>query len=211
MSDWRILHGEVIKDFLYHLNRCSNRYVLKGGTSLMFCYGLSRFSEDIDLDGFDKGNFFKIVDSFISNYSFKYEGVSYRKAKDTDTVKRVMIHYGGIKPLKVEVSFRRKSISPNEFGVINGVVVYNIESILSMKLNAFNHRDKIRDLYDITFIYLNYRGVLSLGILFMLRDAVAYKGIEQFDYLIRNQSDELINNNKLAEDFLTMYYDLGLV
>ena len=58
MSDWRILYGEIIKDFLYFLNNKSNKFVLKGDTSLMMCYNLTRFSEDIDLDGFDKNNFF---------------------------------------------------------------------------------------------------------------------------------------------------------
>lgn len=43
MSDWRILHGEIIKDFLYFLNYKSNKFVLKDGTSLMMCYNLTRF------------------------------------------------------------------------------------------------------------------------------------------------------------------------
>ena len=211
MSDWRILHGEIIKDFLYFLNAKSNKFVLKGGTSLMMCYNLTRFSEDVDLDGFDNNNFFKIVEQFVKEFSKKYNKLSFRKAKDTETVKRVFIHYGGNKPLKVEVSYRKRIINNNEYGKINGIVVYNIESVLLMKLNAFNHRDKIRDLYDITFIYINYRNVLNNSIIYMLRDAVAYKGLEQFDYLIRNQSDDLIDSNRLAEDFLTMYYDLGLL
>ena len=50
----RKLHFEIIKDFLLYLNRVSKDYILKGGTSLMTCYGLDRFSEDIDLDGFNK-------------------------------------------------------------------------------------------------------------------------------------------------------------
>lgn len=210
MIDWRVMHGEIIRDFLYFLNAKSNKFILKGGISLMLCYGLTRFSEDIDLDGFDNKNFFKIVDSFIQMYKNKYQGISVRRAEDTDTVKRVFIHYGGSKPLKVEVSYRRTSISEKEYDFINNVFVYNISSILSMKLNAFNHRDKIRDLYDITFIYIRYKDELNSGLLFMLRDAVAYKGLEQFDYLIRTQSDELIDNDKLAEEFLSMYYDLGL-
>lgn len=177
MKDWRVLHGEIIKDFLYFLNCNTNKFILKGGTSLMLCYNLTRFSEDIDLDGFDK-SFFKYVEQFIRMYSSKYNSLEFRKAKDTDTVKRVFIHYGGSKPLKVDVSYRRNTVSQSELCIINGINVYSIESILSMKLNAFNHRDKIRDLYDITFIYLNYKSILSSTILFMLRDAVAYKGLE---------------------------------
>lgn len=207
---WKVMHYEIIKDFMSYLSaNAGNKYILKGGTSLMLCYGLTRFSEDIDLDGFDS-NFIKYVDNFIKSFSNKYPSISYRVAKNTDTVKRVFIHYGNIKPLKVEVSYRRKQLNTNEVTVINNIVVYNIQTILSMKLNAFNHRDKIRDLYDIVFIYTNYINYLNDYLICMLRDAVEYKGLEQFDYLVKNQKDDLIDNDALASAFLTMYYNLGL-
>lgn len=210
MSDWRVLHKEVIVDFLTFINKVDNRFVLKGGTALMLCYGLSRFSEDIDLDGFDRGSFFKDVDSFVKMFSQKYPGIYARRAKDTDTVKRVFIHYGGMKPLKIEVSYRKKSISSNEYCVIGGILVYTISSILVMKLNAFSSRDKIRDLYDITFLYSNYHGYFSERDLASLRDILSYKGFEYFDYIVRTQQDDLIDNNQLADAFISMYYSLGL-
>ena len=46
------LHKKVIIDFLNYLNSQTDQFILKGGTALMLCYGLNRFSEDIDLDGF---------------------------------------------------------------------------------------------------------------------------------------------------------------
>ena len=208
--NWRVLHKQIILDFILYLNQVSSKYVLKGGTSLMLCYNLTRFSEDIDLDGLDKANFFKIVDNFIKVYAQKYSSLHYRVAKDTDTVKRVFIHYGGEKPLKIEVSFRKKVIDSSETCIINGILVYNIQGILSMKIGAFSGRDKIRDLYDIVFIYINYKSYIPQYLLFTLRDAIAFKGLEQFDYLIKNQSDPLINNDELANGFLTMYFDLGL-
>lgn len=208
--DWRVLHKQIILDFILYLNQVSSKYVLKGETSLMLCYNLTRFSEDIDLDGLDKASFFKIVDNFVKVYTQKYNSLYYRVAKDTDTVKRVFIHYGGEKPLKVEVSFRKKVIDSSETCIINGILVYNIQGILSMKIGAFSGRDKIRDLYDIVFIYINYKIYIPQYLLFTLRDAIAFKGLEQFDYLIKNQSDPLINNDELANGFLTMYFDLGL-
>lgn len=51
MSDWREQHGVVISLFLKYLNSQTDDFVLKGGTALMTCYKLDRFSEDIDLDG----------------------------------------------------------------------------------------------------------------------------------------------------------------
>ncbi len=70
-----------------------------------------------------------------------------------------------------------------------------------MKINAYTNRDKIRDLYDVTFIYSNYSDHLSHQTVALLRSAVEYKGLEQFDYIIQNQEDELIDSNKLSEDF----------
>ena len=84
---WRIRHKEIMVDFLSYLNSSSCNYILKGGTSLLLCYNLTRFSEDIDLDGLDK-KFFTIVKNFIKLYSNKYYGLSFRIAKDTETVKR---------------------------------------------------------------------------------------------------------------------------
>jgi hypothetical protein len=80
-----------------------------------------------------------------------------------------------------------------------------------MKINAYTNRDKIRDLYDVTFICKRFFDQLSLQTIALLRSAVEYKGIEQFDFLIKDQQDELIDNKKLAEDFLDMYDRLGLL
>lgn len=210
MLEWQVQHKNVICDFLNYLFSKSNKFILKGGTSLMLCYNLTRFSEDIDLDGFDKNMFLKIVANYVKERPF----FTYRIAKDTDTVKRIMLHYDGIKPLKVEVSYRRKEVAQKDYTIVNvvpsGIIVYTIENIMIMKINAFNSRDKLRDLYDITFIYLNYKTFLNVFIINSLRDAIAYKGVEYFDYIIKTQFDDLINANELLTGFLTMYYELGL-
>ncbi len=205
--DWRIAHGEAISTFLQYMNKQSSDYILKGGTSLMTCYNLDRFSEDIDLDCIRSTQIKTIVSDFCNS-----RGYTYRIAKDTNTVKRFMINYGNAeKPLKIEVSYRKKIIEPSEYTRINGITVYNIDDICRMKMNAYISRDKIRDLYDLSFICNNYWERLSNSTIKSLRDCVSFKGLEQFDYLIKTQSDELINNDKLAEDFLGMYDKLGLL
>ena len=67
----RELHKTVITNFLAFLNKSSDQFVLKGGTSLMMCYGLNRFSEDIDLDANHKFQFFKIVEQFCQRQIFE--------------------------------------------------------------------------------------------------------------------------------------------
>lgn len=208
MSDIpRKLHLDVIRDFLFFLNSRSNQFVLKGGTSLLLFYSLDRFSEDIDLDGFGNG-FVNIVNEFADSRPYI---VSKRIPKDTDTVKRAFIHYkGGTKPLKIEVSYRKKILRKESYKKINNVLVYSINDIFRMKINAYNSRDKVRDLYDLCFIYKYYNKLLSESEKDQLRDAFGYKGLEQFDYLIHNQKDALIDKDKLANNFLEVYYSLDL-
>jgi len=206
MSDWRKLHGEVIAAFVRYLNAKTGNFILKGGTALYLCYRLDRFSEDIDLDGREKG-LIALVESFCAE-----NGYLCRVAKNTDMVERCMVHYGNTrKPLKIEASYRRREIPAEETQLINGIKVYGIEPLCVMKVNAYAGRDKIRDLYDVTFICNNYFDKLSLQTVALVRGAVGHKGVAQFDYVVRNQPDELIDSDKLALDFLTMYDRLGLM
>lgn len=207
MSDWQTQHRQVINDFLQYMNQRTSDYILKGGTALMMCYQLDRFSEDIDLDSKNKSAIKGIVDNFCKEY-----GYSYHVEIGTDTVKRFMIHYRDeSKPLKVEISYRSREINPEDVVVKNGITVYRINRLAYMKCNAYNSRDKIRDLYDIVFICKNYDHELSEDVRGILCDAFQYKGLEQFDYLVATQSDKLIDNDKLANDILEVFDKFGLI
>ena len=117
----------------------------------MMCYGLDRFSEDIGFDSTNKHAIKNIIDAFCKERKY-----TYRIAKDTDTVKRYMISYDknteNPKPLKIEVSYRKRQIDRDDTVRINNIRVYNINNIALMKANAYSNRDKIRDLYDVSFI-----------------------------------------------------------
>lgn len=207
-NDWRDLHGTVIKTFINYLNAQTCSYILKGGTSLMLCYNLSRFSEDIDLDALHtKQGLENIIKAFCVQM-----GYTYRVAKDTDTVKRYMIHYADkYKPLKVEISYRRKMIDNSEYCVRNGILVYNINVILGFKVNAYNSRDKIRDLYDIIFIFKNYWEYITPTLRAQVADALTYKGLEHIDYLLKTQSDELIDKYVLENAALELFNALNIL
>lgn len=43
-NDWRDKHQNVINEFLNFLNKKTDDFILKGGTSLLICYNLDRFS-----------------------------------------------------------------------------------------------------------------------------------------------------------------------
>lgn len=199
-------HGQVIDNFLKDLSDTQgDAFILKGGTALLKCYNLDRFSEDIDLDGKRKN-----IKEFIGKFCKKY-GYTYRIAKDTDTVKRAFINYGENKPLKVEVSYRRRDIPHEQYTKINGINVYTIDRLCQMKSSAYESRDKIRDLYDLCYIGDKYYDKLSESTKIRLQDALEYKGLEQFDYIIQNNEDPLIDKDKLAEKFLNLYDKVGLL
>lgn len=196
---WQIEHEKVICDFLKYLNSITDEYILKGGTALLTCYNLDRFSEDIDLDSNNINKIKKIVDTYCTKKHYNY-----RSAKDTDTTKRFFIHYGNIiHPLKIEVSFRSLILN-SDCLKINGIQVYSINKLMNLKLNAYNTRDTIRDLYDITFIAKNYWHSLTPEIKSNLNESLHYKGLEHFDYILYTSNDKLINKDKLTVDFLEL-------
>ncbi len=205
MSEWRKEHRAVICDFLQKLNGQTDEYVLKGGTSLMLCYNLDRFSEDIDLDSVNPHK----IKSFVKDFCEK-NGYSYRIAKDTETVQRYMISYqkdsSFLKPLKVEISFRKDKFPPiSERTKVNGIAVYSVDAICKLKSEAYKNRDKIRDLYDLGFICENYWNTLSDESKEAVVHSVRAKGIEQFDYITETQNDELIEYDKMLTNFLDMF------
>lgn len=205
--NWQTNHERVIKQFLDELNKETHDFILKGGTSLKQCYQLDRFSEDIDLDVRNNKNLIDYVDKFTKAHNY-----SYRISKNTETVKRCFINYGNSeRPLKIEASYRLKNIPDAEFTTINGISVYTINRIAQMKATAYSQRDKIRDLYDVTFICNNYFEQLTNATKNILQDALANKGIEQLEYLEHNETDELIDTNKLENDFLKAYDKIGLL
>lgn len=200
------IQKDVMKDILLFINKYDNHTtILKGGTSLMFCYGLDRFSEDIDLDSTNK-NIGKLIKEYcdIKGYSFNIK-------KDTNTVKRYMVEFLENEKIKIEISYRNKNLFHENYGNINGIDVYPIDKLLGMKINAYNGRDKIRDLYDIVFILKNYKEQIPDILIEQLKNSFEYKGLEQFDYLIKTQDDSLIDKDRLAENLLEIYDELGLI
>lgn len=210
-NTWRERHKQTIEEFLDFLNQRTDVYVLKGGTALMECYGLDRFSEDIDLDGSNKEKVFKIMDQFCKEFNYDF-----RVAKDTPMVTRFMVDYKGKtqkgpKPLKIEISHRRDNIPEREITKRNGITTYKLNNLALMKANAYSARDKIRDLYDVSYIVNNYSSELNPLVLDGLRSALEQKGIEHIEYVVKTQNDDLIDKEKLIESSLEAFDKLGLL
>lgn len=207
-DNWRVKHKEIIESFLKYLNDNTDKFVLKGGTALMECYDLNRFSEDIDLDGIKGRN--KDIDKIIESFALK-NGIPFNHNKNTNTTDRYFLHYNGDShPLKIETSFRNEHIDYSTTIIKNGIRVYDIDTLAEKKLNAFNQRDKIRDMFDVIFIVKNYWDDLSNKMKSMINDAFSYKGIDYYETLCETQTDELIDKIQLEEDFISIWDKVGL-
>jgi len=204
--DWQNEHLAVIKDFLMFINEKSDNYILKGGTALLTCYGLDRFSEDIDFDS-TSPEIIRLIEQYANE-----RGYNARIAKDTDITKRCMLAYGTeAHPLKIETSYRRLVLPPDELTSIGGTRVYNINALAAQKAAAFAGRDRLRDLYDLAFMCDNYWDDISDSTKTFTGNVIAQKGLEQFDWLISTQKDALIDADKLAESYLRLFDKFGLL
>lgn len=144
--------------------------------------------DDIDLDSERNNRIFAITRAFckMHNYDFSIK-------KDTNTVNKVMINYDkDLMPLKVEVSLHH-GFHEEDTTKINGIKTYKIDKLLSLKLEAFIEREKIRDAFDLAFIYLNYKDEISLNNKKFLAESVLEKGVKNLDYLLENRGNELMN------------------
>lgn len=202
--------------------------VLKGGTSLMLCYGLDRFSEDLDFDiqgGFTGKGTVNLENTLNSIKGKNFDILDVIVRKSTDTVTRYMINYRDKESyinhnLKIEISYR----TPNkDFKHINGIKTADIKDIANFKVNSvldtqYESRTKARDLYDAAFIAKNYPEVLTDEQVIGLRNldldyvnsryAAAFKEdplLHKYDadeiVLNLNQAVEAIDRNDFKTEF----------
>jgi len=125
--------------------------VLKGGTALLFCYGLNRFSEDLDYDCPTRHNLAASIRKALATID-KNVKIEVVKAGENVTRYRIQCEtpHGAVK-LKIETSHRDKA-DPKETTIIDGIKVYKIEALVRMKINALEKRTTARDLFDVHFL-----------------------------------------------------------
>jgi len=180
-------------------------YVLKGGTALMFGYGLDRFSEDLDFDSVKKLNLETKIKENLPN---GFEIIEIKKPKDTDTVQRYKVNYttpNGKRRLKIETSYRKQEVNKVDYDLIDNMQIYNIEFLLDNKLKAAHDgaapRTTARDLYDINFIINNFEAILTPDFIGRLKEFVADE-----DALLSRFEDayneDLLVNSKIELDDL---------
>lgn len=104
-EDEKELHVTLMKSILEEISNKKLPTYLKGGTALLLCYGLDRFSEDIDLNSEINFNLENVIK--IASQKVKIEISEIKILKDTNTTKRYKVFYNN-RTLKIETSFRDK-------------------------------------------------------------------------------------------------------
>jgi predicted nucleotidyltransferase component of viral defense system len=170
--------------------------VLKGGTALLLCYGLDRFSEDLDFDSNKKLNITNRVSDTLSRYTEKH---TIKISKDTDTVQRLKIHYsknGLERFLKIETSFR-DSFQNEDTVIIDGIKTYQINNLIDQKVNAMIGRTKARDLYDVDFLLRTYRESFTESTIKKLSETVADINELEGRFYPAFKDDYILNESEL--------------
>lgn len=195
-NEERQLHVDIMRAIARDLHDIP--MVLKGGTALLLCYGLDRFSEDLDFDAPKKFNIAGRVEKILSQ---KTKSHSIRTVKDTETVQRLKAHYTGLtsdRLLKIETSFRTPPTEA-QTTVIDGIRTYSVGTLIGQKINALEHRTAARDLYDIAFLTRQYteqfsgESISKLATLMADVDAVEQRFQEAFE------EDEILDASRLLE------------
>lgn len=132
--------GEILKIL------SSKEIIFKGGSALLFGYGLDRFSEDLDFD-----SPYKITSNSLINMLKPLNFSDLNIKKDTDTTKRVVVMFDDLS-IKIEVSLRKHNNSYDKKDFIDNMSIYSLDALANMKLDAFENRTTARDLFDLGYI-----------------------------------------------------------
>jgi len=163
--------GQLELDYYQHLILAKlygefNTMYFKGGTCLQKCYGIKRFSEDLDFNYVDIEvekiilfieNVFesKIIDyyetRFGTSFSIRFKGILYNGSNQS--------------MCKLSFDFRNRDIYNNAIKKIIRPIYHDLpnyfllaldeEEVLSEKIRAILTRYKARDVYDLNELLLN--------------------------------------------------------
>ncbi len=163
--------GHAEKDYFQNIvlfiiyQEFGNEIVFKGGTALSKCFGLNRFSEDLDFTC-NKEIDFKNIEKGLKRFKidFETEKIEFEKSKSY-IIRLKGPLYNGSKTsackILLDFSFREFVFIPPIIKTIGrfideipsfDVYVMNPEEILAEKIRAIISRNKARDVYDLLFL-----------------------------------------------------------
>jgi len=143
-------------------------FIFKGGTALNKCYGLNRFSEDLDFTCEEKPDLNKLENG-LKNFKVEFET---EKKEYSDEIKLILRIKGplyiGIKnsmcKIIIDLSLREKVILIAKIKTIGrflneipsfDILVMQEKEIYAEKIRTIITRNKARDVYDLWFLIKN--------------------------------------------------------
>lgn len=200
LENYQIQRLGFMKEILGYVG---DNFILKGGTALRFYYGLDRYSEDLDFDSISSN--MDITKQLKRHKDFNSWKIYEKKV--TQSSVRITIDYGaktdlGIYPLKVDISGRDKIRLHNnllKYSKIDGVNVYDIETLVDLKSLAFCQRDKIRDFYDVGFLLEKYPQCFDDKTLANIATKIEYSGADELNaqLMIEAETHNLIERDDI--------------
>ena len=189
-------HEAVLLDFLHELNKETEAFVLKGTSALRFCYGLDRESTSLEFDS-AKEDVLPYAEKYFHEHKYPYvldyAKPSYRSGTDKFTI------YSWI-----------QNVSEKDVCLRNGIRVYSIERLASMKLAACTDLEGILDLYDFVYICKHYGDKIPHTLTTVWGDFMAYRGMDFLQFHIKRDRSLPIDLRKLKEDVLQLADRLGV-
>ena len=191
LKQYQLERLELMKEILGYVG---DNFILKGGSALRFYYGLDRYSEDLDFDTI--GNSMDILKQLKLHRDFNSQNIYEKKVTEIST--RLTIDYGakselGDYPLKIDISGRDRIRLRNgllKYSNIDGVNVYDIDTIIDLKSVAFCQRNKIRDFYDVGFLLENYPQHFDDKTLANIVSKIMYSGIDELNTQLMDEVEK---------------------
>lgn len=157
-------YQEIILFILY--KKYGKNLVFKGGTALTKCFGLDRFSEDLDFFATKKEKFAQTINEGLKEFYIEYETIEKEHENSIDLTYYIKGPlYNGQKnsmcKILLDISLRDNTIFEPETKKIGlmieeiplfEVVVLSEKEILLEKIRATITREKARDLYDLYYL-----------------------------------------------------------
>lgn len=161
--------GQAEKDFFQNAvlfalyKELGKELVFKGGTCLTKCYGLDRFSEDLDFTASKNANFEKIIARWLKKFQLTHN-ILLEQKEQLGVKLKILIQgplYTGLPQsqcsIRVDISFREQVLLPVNLKTIRTnhpsiptfeVPAMSKEEIMAEKVRAIMTRNKARDIYD---------------------------------------------------------------
>jgi predicted nucleotidyltransferase component of viral defense system len=157
-------YQEIILFILY--SESGKELVFKGGTALSKCYGLDRFSEDLDFTASTKKDYEKMITEGLKRFLIPFEYAKKENDNSINIVYKIQgpLYTGQLNTacrIQVEISRREQIMTPPKKVTLGlhireipqfEAVTMDKEEILAEKTRALITRNKARDLYDIFYL-----------------------------------------------------------